>query len=151
MLCTTPGFELAGDDEIGTTIFEDEEEDEGVFGDIAPTVAPKPAIPLSEDDEEAPAPTPSTTWEQPQLDPPVHAAGPVEDVGEVTTEPQPSRMVQQDHHSKNIIGGLIERVTRSRSTSLAHFAHSAFVASLSPMMLDMLCLIQTGSMPCMRS
>ncbi|WVZ80242.1 hypothetical protein U9M48_027734 [Paspalum notatum var. saurae] len=59
-------------------------------------------------------------------------------------------MVQRDHPSRNIIGGLNERITRSKSTSLAHFAHSAFVASLSPMMLDMLCLIQTGSMPCMR-
>ncbi|WVZ80243.1 hypothetical protein U9M48_027735 [Paspalum notatum var. saurae] len=76
--------------------------------------------------------------------------GPAEDVGEVTTEPQLSRMVQRDHPSRNIIGGLNERITRSKSTSLAHFAHSAFVASLSPMMLDMLCLIQTGSMPCMR-
>ncbi|WVZ64766.1 hypothetical protein U9M48_014241 [Paspalum notatum var. saurae] len=41
-------------------------------------------------------------------------------------------MVQRDHPSKNIIGGLNERVTRSRSTSLAHFAHFAFVASFEP-------------------
>ncbi|WVZ98041.1 hypothetical protein U9M48_043524 [Paspalum notatum var. saurae] len=41
-------------------------------------------------------------------------------------------MVQRDHPSRNIIGGLNERVTRSRSTSLAHIAHSAFVASFKP-------------------
>ncbi|WVZ53088.1 hypothetical protein U9M48_004074, partial [Paspalum notatum var. saurae] len=41
-------------------------------------------------------------------------------------------MVQRDHPSRNIIGGLNERVTRSRSTSIAHFAHSAFVASFEP-------------------
>ncbi|WVZ71300.1 hypothetical protein U9M48_019900 [Paspalum notatum var. saurae] len=41
-------------------------------------------------------------------------------------------MVQRDHPSRNIIGGLNERVIRSRSTSLAHFAHSAFVASFEP-------------------
>ncbi|WVZ71299.1 hypothetical protein U9M48_019899 [Paspalum notatum var. saurae] len=38
MPCTTLGFELAGDDEIGTTIFEDDVEDVGVSGDTAPTV-----------------------------------------------------------------------------------------------------------------
>ncbi|WVZ70368.1 hypothetical protein U9M48_019042 [Paspalum notatum var. saurae] len=129
---TTPGFELAGDDEIGTTIFEDDEEDVGVSGDTVPAAAPEPAASLSEDDEGALVPSSSTTWEQPPLDPPVHAVGPAEDVGEVTTKPQSSRMVQWDHPSRNIIGGLNERVTRSRSTSLAHFAHSAFVASFEP-------------------
>ncbi|WVZ95767.1 hypothetical protein U9M48_041491 [Paspalum notatum var. saurae] len=116
MPCTTLGFEFAGDDEIGTTIFEDDEEDIGV----------------SEDDEDAPAPSPLTTWGQPPLDLLVLAAGPTEDVGEVTTEPQPSQMVQRDHPSRNITGGLNERVTRSRSTSLAVFAHSAFLASFEP-------------------
>ncbi|WVZ97913.1 hypothetical protein U9M48_043415 [Paspalum notatum var. saurae] len=105
MPCTTPSFELA---------------------------APEPAASLSKDDEGALVPSPSTTWEQPPLDPSVHAAGPAEDVGEVTTEPQPSRMVQRDHPPRNIIGGLNERVTRSRSTTIAHFAHSAFVASFEP-------------------
>ncbi|WVZ80684.1 LOW QUALITY PROTEIN: hypothetical protein U9M48_028141 [Paspalum notatum var. saurae] len=132
MPCTTPGFELAGDDEIGTTIFEDDEEDVGVSGDTAPAAATEPAASLAKDDEEAPVHSPSTTSEQPPLDPPVHAAGPTKDVGEVTTEPQPSRMVQQDHPSRNIIGGLNERVTRSRSTSIAHFAHFAFVAYFEP-------------------
>ncbi|WVZ88528.1 hypothetical protein U9M48_035045 [Paspalum notatum var. saurae] len=132
MHCTTPGFELAGDDEIGTTIFEDDEEDVGVSGDTAPATAPEPTASFSEDDKGAPVPSPSTTWEQPPLDPPVHAAGPAENVGEVTTEPQPSRMVQRDHPSRNIIGGLNERVTRSRSTSIAHFAHSTFAVSFEP-------------------
>ncbi|WVZ85276.1 LOW QUALITY PROTEIN: hypothetical protein U9M48_032223 [Paspalum notatum var. saurae] len=130
MHCTTPGFELAGDDEIGTSIFEDDEEDVGVSGDTAPAAAPEPAASLSEDDEGAPVHSPSTTWEQPPLDPPVQAARFVENVGEVTTEPQPSRM--RDHPSRNIIGGLNERVTRSRSNSIAHFAHFAFVASFEP-------------------
>ncbi|WVZ53087.1 hypothetical protein U9M48_004073 [Paspalum notatum var. saurae] len=61
MPCTTPGFELAGDDEIGTTIFEDDEEDIGVSGDTAPAAAPEPAASLSEDDEGAPVHSPSTT------------------------------------------------------------------------------------------
>ncbi|WVZ64206.1 hypothetical protein U9M48_013767 [Paspalum notatum var. saurae] len=120
------------DDEIGTTIFEDDEEDVGVFGNTAPAAAPEPAASLLEDDEGAPAPSPSTTWEQPPLDTPVHASRLVEDVGEVTTKPQLSRMVQRDHPSRNIIGGMNERVTRSRSTSIASFAHSAFVASFEP-------------------
>ncbi|WVZ80394.1 hypothetical protein U9M48_027868 [Paspalum notatum var. saurae] len=132
MPCTTPGFELAGDDEIGTTIFEDDEEDVGVSGDTAPAAAPEHVASLSEDDEGALIPSPSTTWEQPPLDPPAHAAGPAEDVGEVTTEPQPPQMVQQDHPSRNIIGGPNEQVTRSRSTSIAHFAHSALVAPFEP-------------------
>ncbi|WVZ89842.1 hypothetical protein U9M48_036196 [Paspalum notatum var. saurae] len=61
MPCTTPGFELAGDDEIGTTIFEDDEEDVGVSGGTAPAAAPEPAASLSEDNEGASVPSPSTT------------------------------------------------------------------------------------------
>ncbi|WVZ52025.1 hypothetical protein U9M48_003120 [Paspalum notatum var. saurae] len=121
-----------GDDEIGTTIFEDDEEDVDCSGDTALAAATEPAASLLEDDEGAPVSSPSTTLEQPPLDPPVHAAGSAEDVREVTTEPQASQMVQRDHPSRNIIGGLNERVTRSRSTSLAHFAHSAFVSSFEP-------------------
>ncbi|WVZ63670.1 hypothetical protein U9M48_013284 [Paspalum notatum var. saurae] len=73
---------MESDDEIGTTIFEDDEEDVGVSGDNAPAAAPKPAASLSEDDKGTPVPSPLTTWEQPPLDLPVHAAGPAEDVGE---------------------------------------------------------------------
>ena len=50
----------------------------------------------------------------------------------MTTEPHASRVVQRDHPSRNIIGGLNERVTRSRSASIAVYAHSAFVASFEP-------------------
>ncbi|WVZ96955.1 hypothetical protein U9M48_042531 [Paspalum notatum var. saurae] len=75
-------LEPRSDDEIGTTIFEDDDEDVGVSGDTAPAAAPEPAASLSEDDEGAPVPSPSTTWEQPPLDPPIHVAGPAEDVGE---------------------------------------------------------------------
>ena len=56
-----------------------------------------------------------------------------EDEGEVTSEIHPSRQVQRDHPSENIIGDLHARVTtRSRCTSLAFFANSAFVTSFEP-------------------
>ncbi|WVZ70257.1 hypothetical protein U9M48_018934 [Paspalum notatum var. saurae] len=102
MPCTTPGLVLAGDDKIGTTIFEDDEEDVGVFGDIASAAAPEPAASLSKDDKGALAHSPSTTWEQPLLDPPVHAAGPAEDVGEIRQTPQ-GTFVHQSKYTRDLL------------------------------------------------
>ncbi|WVZ76331.1 hypothetical protein U9M48_024314 [Paspalum notatum var. saurae] len=95
MPCTTPAFELSGDDEEGTSIFEDEEDvvNDGDAGATAPAAAPTPLA------------TSSMMKEDPRPQLPPHSpdkeaqaqAGPAEDVGEVTSEIVPSRQVQRDH------------------------------------------------------
>ncbi|WVZ75112.1 hypothetical protein U9M48_023200 [Paspalum notatum var. saurae] len=62
MPCTTLAFELSGDDEEGTPIFEDEEGvvNDGDAGATAPAAAPTPSA-TSSDDEEGPLPTASSS------------------------------------------------------------------------------------------
>ncbi|WVZ89693.1 hypothetical protein U9M48_036062 [Paspalum notatum var. saurae] len=130
MPCTTLAFELSGDDEEGTTIFEDEEGavDVGDAGATAPAAAPAPSA-TSSDDEGGPLPMAFSSLPRQQ----VHAeAGPAEDAGEVTSEIVPSRQVQRDHPPHRMIGDIHQRVTRSSVNSLAFFSHSAYVASFEP-------------------
>ena len=141
---TSSSFELAGDDEVGTSIFEDEH-DVGA-GPSAPAAELAPSS-SSSDDEGGPTPSPSTSREPPQpstaseavpevlpRDAP-EAGGAAGDVGEVTSEPIPARVrkCRQDHPPEGVIGHTTARyVTRSKVTSLAVFAHSAFVAFFEP-------------------
>ncbi|WVZ70700.1 hypothetical protein U9M48_019343 [Paspalum notatum var. saurae] len=127
---TTPAFELSGDDEEGTPIFEDEEgaDDVGDAGATAPAAAPAPSA-TSSDDEGGPLPIASSSLPRQQAQ---AEASPAEDAGEVTSEIVPSRQVQQDHPPHRIIGDLHQRVTCSSVNSLAFFSHSAFVASFEP-------------------
>ncbi|WVZ76688.1 hypothetical protein U9M48_024641 [Paspalum notatum var. saurae] len=89
MPCTTLAFELSGDDEEGTPIFEDEKGavDVGDAGATAPAAAPAPSA-TSSDDEGGPLPMASSSLPRQQAH--VEAA-PVEYVGEVTSEIVPSR------------------------------------------------------------
>ncbi|WVZ52715.1 hypothetical protein U9M48_003750 [Paspalum notatum var. saurae] len=129
MPCTTPAFELSGDDEEGTPIFEDEEGavDDGDAGATAPA-APAPSA-MSSDDDGGPLPTASSSLPRRQA----HVeAGPTKDTGEVTSEIIPYRQVQRDHPPHRMIGDIHLRVTRSSVASLAFFSHSAYVASFDP-------------------
>ncbi|WVZ52082.1 LOW QUALITY PROTEIN: hypothetical protein U9M48_003175 [Paspalum notatum var. saurae] len=130
MPCTTLAFELSGDDEEGTPIFEDEEGvvNDGDVGATAPAAAPVPSA-TSSDDEGGPLPTASSSLPRQQAQ---AEAGPAEDAGEVTSEIVPSRQVQQDHPPQRMIGDIHQRVTRSSVNSLAFFSHSAYVASFEP-------------------
>ncbi|WVZ84389.1 hypothetical protein U9M48_031427 [Paspalum notatum var. saurae] len=104
MPCTTPAFELSGDDEEGAPIFQDEKGavDVGDAGATAPAATLAPSA-TSSDDEGGPLPTASFSLPRQQA----HAeAGPAEDAGEVTSEIVPSRR--------------------------AFFSHSAYVASFEP-------------------
>ncbi|WVZ53075.1 hypothetical protein U9M48_004062 [Paspalum notatum var. saurae] len=80
MPCTTPTFELSGDDEEGNPIFEDEEGavDVGDAGATAPAAAPAPSA-TSFDDEEGPLPMAYSSLPRQQAQ---AKAGPAEDVGE---------------------------------------------------------------------
>ncbi|WVZ71236.1 LOW QUALITY PROTEIN: hypothetical protein U9M48_019848 [Paspalum notatum var. saurae] len=130
MPCTTPAFELSGDDEEGTPIFEDEE---GAVNDAdaeatAPAAAPAPSA-TSSDDEGGPLPMASSSLSRRQA----HARGRTRrGRGEVTSEIVPSRQVQRDHPPHRMIGDIHQRVTCSSVNSLAFFSHSAYVASFEP-------------------
>ncbi|WVZ70762.1 hypothetical protein U9M48_019404 [Paspalum notatum var. saurae] len=107
MPCTTPAFELLGDDEEGTPIFEDEEGavNDGDAGATAPAAAPAPSA-TSSDDEGGPLPTASSSLPRQQA----HAdAGPTEDAGEVTFEIVPSPRVRRDHPPHGMIGDIHRR------------------------------------------
>ncbi|WVZ52868.1 hypothetical protein U9M48_003877 [Paspalum notatum var. saurae] len=79
MPCTTPAFELSGDNEEGTPIFEDEEGvvNDGDAGATAPAAAPAPSA-MSSDDEGGPLPTTSSSLLRQQAQ---AEAGPAEDAG----------------------------------------------------------------------
>ncbi|WVZ81325.1 hypothetical protein U9M48_028715 [Paspalum notatum var. saurae] len=104
MPCTTPAFELSGDDEEGTPIFEDEEgsDDVGDARASAPAAARAHSA-MSSNDEGGPLPTvsPSLPRQQAQAE-----AGPAEDAGEVTSEIVPSR--QQKDVKSAFLNGFIE-------------------------------------------
>ncbi|WVZ58133.1 hypothetical protein U9M48_008437 [Paspalum notatum var. saurae] len=129
MPCTTPTFELSGDDEEGTPIFNDEEgaDNVGDAGATAPAAAPVPSA-LSSDDG-GPLPTASSSLPRQQAQ---AEAGPAEDAGDVTSKIVPSRQVQRDHPPHRMIGDIHQRVTRSTIASLAFFSHSAYVATFQP-------------------
>ncbi|WVZ89530.1 hypothetical protein U9M48_035916 [Paspalum notatum var. saurae] len=115
MPCTTPAFELSGDDEEGTPIFEDEDGaiHVGDAGAPTPAAAPAPSATSSED-EGGPLPTASSSLPRLQAQAEV---GPAEDAWEVTSEIVSSRQIQWDHPPHRMI---------------AFFSHSAFVASFEP-------------------
>ena len=86
--CTTPIIELSGDDEVGTSIFKDDEDVNGAgdAGAPAPAAAPAPSA-TSSDDDGGLVPSTSTMLFQAQAR---AEDGPA---GEVTSERQPSRRV----------------------------------------------------------
>ncbi|WVZ88947.1 hypothetical protein U9M48_035414 [Paspalum notatum var. saurae] len=97
MPCTTPAFELSGDDEEGTPIFEDEEGavNDGDAGATAPAAAPAPSA-TSSDDEGGPLPTASSSLPRRQA----HARlDPARTRGEVTSEIVPSRQPRDVSHA----------------------------------------------------
>jgi len=65
---TSSSFELAGDDEVGTSIFEDEddEDDDDVGAGPSTPAAELAPSSSSSDDEGGPTPSPSTSREPPQ-------------------------------------------------------------------------------------
>ena len=87
MPCTTLGFELAGDDEVNTSIFV-EEQDDADWGDPEPTPLAAPVDPATSTSAHGPDPTTSSTWgpfeQLPQSVPVAHEGGPAAVDGEAT-------------------------------------------------------------------
>ena len=100
--CNSSVFEIAGDDELGTPIFEDEEE-EGAEGDVVATtrVVDPVASATSSDDDDGPDPTTSTSRRpveqvtQPSPAAPKEALALVEE--EVTSTREAPRHIQRHH------------------------------------------------------
>ena len=121
-LCNACVFEVAGEDELGTSIFEYEEE-EATEGDAeATTRAVDPiASATSSDDDDGPDPTTSTSRgpveqvTQPSPAAPEEAPALVEE--EATSTREAPRHIQRRHPPQQMLGDLNERVTRSKVTS----------------------------------
>ena len=92
--CSSSSFEIAGDDELGTTLFEEEDEVDGDPRAFALAAASGPSA-ESFEDEGGPRPTTSTTVELPSPLPAQAPAGggPAEDAGEVTSDMHAPRKV----------------------------------------------------------
>ena len=109
----------------------------------------------SSDDDDGPDPTTSTSRgpveQVTQPSPAAPEEAPVLVEEEATSTREAPRHIQRHQPPQHMLGDLNERATRSKVTSIAGFAHSAFVASFDPRILDTLFLILIGSMPCMRN
>ena len=79
MPCTTPVFELSGDDELGASIFEEDGAPEDGDGRTTARAA-DPTPSETSDDDDAPPITSTTTIEMPST-----SGGPAADAGEVTS------------------------------------------------------------------
>ena len=109
--------EVAVDDELGTSIFEDEEEEAADGEAEATTRAVDPAISAtSSDDDDGPDPTTSTSRglfeEVTQASPAAPEETPDLVEGEVTSTQEAPRQIQRRHPPQQMLGDLNERVTR---------------------------------------
>src|SRR6185369_3921362 len=129
--CNSSVFEVAGGDELGTPIFEDDEE-EAAKGDAeATTRAVDPATSAtSSDDDDGSDPTTSTSRglfeEVTQASPAAPEEAPALVEEEAISTREAPRHIQRRHPPQQMLGDLNERVTRSKVTSIAGFAHSVF-------------------------
>jgi hypothetical protein len=119
-------FECAGDKEMEESIFVDEGL-QGVDGDedepLLPSISSPGLVPASTLEAEAPQTTTSSTVavETSQVE------------GEIISEQGTPSHIQKAHPPQQIIGNLNERITRSsRSTHLAYFTNTLFVALFEP-------------------
>jgi hypothetical protein len=136
MPCSVPVFESAGDKEIGESIFVEENEEDANWGDVEPTSSATPIESAMTTLAHDPDPSSSTTW-GPYEPPPQHALTEPEEApaiveGEATSSREEPRHIQRRHPPQTMIDDISQRVTRSRSYEILHFAHSAFVANFEP-------------------
>jgi hypothetical protein len=149
--CPSPVFEPIGPDQMGQTIFVEEEHNDVDWVALKPTPLATLVEPASTTTVDGPDPTPSTTWGL--LEPAAAETRGVEAAveGEATSSREAPQHIQHRHPPQQMIGELHERVTRSRSQHISHFLTQLLLLLLSSEMLDMLHLILTGLMLCMRS
>jgi hypothetical protein len=136
MPCSVPVFESAGDQEIGESIFIEENEEDADWGDAEPISSAVPVKSAITTSAHGPDPSSSTTWgphePPPQPTPAAPEKAPAAVEEEATSLREAPRHIQRRHPPQTMIGDISQRVTRSRSYEISHFAHSAFVANFEP-------------------
>jgi hypothetical protein len=130
--CPSLVFEPTGLDQMGHTIFVEEEHDDTDWGDRKLTPPAVRVESASNTSADGPDPTSSTTWGP--LKPVPTETGGVEAAveGEATSSREAPHHIQHRHPPQQMIEELHERVARSRSQQISHFSHSAFVATFEP-------------------
>jgi hypothetical protein len=136
MSCSIPVFESAGDQEIGESIFVEENKEDADWGDAEPISLAALVKSVITTSAHSPDPSSSTTWgphePPPQPTPAAPKEAPAAVEGEATSSREAPRHIQHRHPPQTMIGDIDQRVTRSRSYQISHFTHSAFVASFEP-------------------
>jgi hypothetical protein len=129
----------------------EEEHDDADWVALEPTPPAAPVEPASTTTADGPYPTPSTTWGP--LEPVLAEIGGVEAAveGEATSSREAPQHIQRRHPPQQMIGSFT-----SESLALGHnpfliLLTQLLLLLLSPEILDMLYLILTGLMLCMRS
>jgi hypothetical protein len=130
--CPSPVFELVGPDQMGQTIFVEEEHDNADWVALEPTPPATLVEYASTTMADGPDPTPSTTWGPLELAPAETGGVEAAVEGEATSSREAPHHIQRRHPPQQMIGELHERVTRSRSQHISHFAHSTFVVTFEP-------------------
>ena len=101
MPCSTPIFDCVGDQEIGESIFVEEEQEDTNWGDPKPTPLAAPLEPVTSTSAHGPDPSSSTTWglfeqlPQPAQTAPEEVPAAVE--GEATSSREAPRHIQHRH------------------------------------------------------
>jgi hypothetical protein len=128
MPCLVPVFESAGDQEIGESIFVEENKEDADWGDAEPTCL---ATSAHGHDRSS-----STTWgphePPPQPTPAAPKKAPAAVEGETTSLREAPQHIQHRHPPQTMISDISQRVTCSRSYEISYFAHSAFVTNFEP-------------------
>jgi hypothetical protein len=136
MPCFVPIFECAGDQEISESIFVEENEEDADWGDAKPTSSATLVKSATTTLVHGPDPSSSTTWGPNEPPPQPRPAAPEEALaiveGEATSLREAPWHIQRRHLPQTMIDDISQRVTRSRSYEISHFAHSAFVANFEP-------------------
>lgn len=131
--CSSPVFECAGVQEMGESIFVEEEQDDADWGDPEPTPPAAPLDPATTTTVRGPDPSSSTSWGPNDQFPSLAPEGaPATAEGEATSSRTAPLHIQHRHPPETMIGNLNEHVTRNKSYHISHFAHSAFAADFEP-------------------
>jgi hypothetical protein len=135
MPCSVAVFESVGDQGIGESIFVENEEDAD-WGDVEPTSSGAPVESATTTSAHGSGPSSSTTWglhePPPQPTPAAPEEAPAAVEGEAKSSREAPRHIQHRHPPQTMIGDISQRITRSRSYKISHFAHSTFVANFEP-------------------
>ena len=110
MPCSTPIFECAGDEEIGESIFVEEEHEEADWSDPEPTPPATPLEPTMSTLAHGPDLSSSTTWGPCEQPPQPVSAAPEEALaaveGEATSSREAPRHIQRRHPPQTMIGDI---------------------------------------------